>query len=579
MVSGFSYIPYKKSANEVGISCVQDHPFPNGKLPYEWTSVTDYWPRRLLHIPSMNSIERDESDVYSGVSGVEKVKKPKYNILTYTWGRWRMTNVKGCRALPVLNTPWDIPAIKEEHFTVEEFQKVVNLLGRDGIDWAWIDVACINQEDEEDNAEEVGRQASIFKNAHQVFVWLSRLPKDVLASSVTNIQESSLGVRDYIDDLPTPRSIEDLISSLHKDFKIFFADPWFSSLWTLQEVILRNDAVALPKEAEAIMWDPGHNLYLTMFINHCQNMFQDLEHLEKKVEASTNRYLPLGSERQEMKKQVREMKQLILQAGFHFLFSTNPNVQYGIAQYRTTSRDVDRVYAIMQTYNLRVGKSIRPNEQPPLAELIDEFAAAINKKCPIMGQMFIHTQAPQPSKSWRITQASTVPDDLMIYKEPRPKSELTMRSRTMVARGLRCPFAEIFSMVRSIQREMQFGGVDFELALDTHVIDGLGIQQSRAASSLSSERMLGLQVLMQYGRENVWVLWLGDVRGVWSSPRGRFNRRQVGLVLICTDQGEDEDRKRLRYQRLGVCTWTDLDIIAEKAMDELSWDETELQLH
>ena len=184
-----------------------------------------------------------------------------------------------------------------------------------------------------------------------------------------------------------------MISSLHKDFKIVFADPWFFSLWTLQEVILRNDAVALPKEAEAIMWDPGHYAYLTMFINHCQNMFQDLEHMEEKIEKSISQYLPLGSERHQIKKQVYKIKQLILQAGFYFLFSTNPNVQYGIAQYRTTSRDVDRVYAIMQTYNLRVGKSIRPKEQPPLAELIDEFAVAINRKCPIMGQMFIHTQA------------------------------------------------------------------------------------------------------------------------------------------------------------------------------------------
>lgn len=527
----------------------------------------------------MNSIERDESNVYSGVSGVEKVEKPKYNILTYTWGRWRIRDAKGCRALPVLNTPWDIPAIKEEHFSVEEFQKVVYLLGRDGIDWAWIDVACIDQEDEEANAEEVGRQASIFKNAHQVFVWLSHLQKDVLASVVTNIQESSLGLRDYIDDLPTPRSIEDLISSLHKDFKILFADPWFSSLWTLQEVILRNDAVALPKEAEAIMWDPGHYLYLTMFINHCQNMFQDLERIEEKIEASTSQYLRLGSERQEMKNQVYEMKQLILQAGFYFLFSTNPNVQYGIAQYRTTSRDVDRVYAIMQTYNLRVGKSIRPKEQPPLAELKDEFAAAINKLCPMMGQMFIHTQAPQPSKSWRITEASTVPDDFMIYKEPRPKSEITMTSTMMVARGLRCPFAEILSMVRKILKENPFGGVDFNLALDTHVVDGLGVQQSRAASSPSSEGMLGLQVLMRYGRQNVWVLWLGDVRGVWNSPRGIFSRRQVGLVLICTDQGGDADRKRLQYQRIGVCTWTAFDVTTEKAMDELDWNKAELQLY
>ncbi len=416
MVSACSHISHEQRTNEVNSSCVQNHPFRDGKVPEQWTwnSVADYWPRRLLHIPPMNSVKRDQFNVYSGVPGVEKAEKPKYSILTYTWGRWKIRNAKGCPALPVLNTSWDIPAVKEEHFTVEEFQRVVNLLGNDGIDWAWIDVACIDQEDEEANAEEVGRQASIFKNSHRVFVWLSHLHRDVLTSAVVSIQESGLALRDHLDKLPTSLPIEDVIGSLHREFNVVFADPWFSSLWTLQEVILRNDAIALSKEAEALVWDHDHYTYMTMFINRCQNVFQDLESVEKRIKKFTGQDSARGSERQEIKKQICEMKQLILQAGFHFLFSNNPNVQYGIARYRRTSRDVDRVYAIMQIYNLRVGTSIRPKEQPPLAELIDEFAAAINQRCPIMGQMFVHTQVPEQFKSWRITEFSTVPPCLIL---------------------------------------------------------------------------------------------------------------------------------------------------------------------
>ena len=522
----------------------------------------------------MNSVERDESNVYSGVPGVQKAEKPKYSILTYTWGRWRINNVKASPALPVLNTPWDVPAIEEEHFTVEEFQKVVNVLGKDGIDWAWIDVACIDQEDQEANAEEVGRQASIFKNAHQVFVWLSHLQRDILTSAVATIQKSGLDLRDYVDKPSTSFPINDVISSLHKELNVIFADPWFSSLWTLQEVILRNDAIALSKEAEAIVWDIGQYTYLTMFINHCQNVFHDLECVDKKMEEYTRQDLSLESGRQEIEKKVGEMKQLILQAGFYFLHSNNPNVQYGIARYRRTSRDDDRVYAIMQIYDLRVGISIRPKERPPLAELIDEFAAAINQKCPILGQMFVHARAPQLFKSWRITEESTVPDGLMMYRESRSRSELTMISKTMVARGPCCLFFNILSTARK-------GLIDpfsfaFGLFLDSHVFDGLAYHPSIAEPS---EIILGSQVLMQYGQKNVWVLWLGDVRAEWSVPRQKFDRREVGLLLTRTDQGNDKERGRVAYQRIGVCTWTIRDTMVEEDMQRLPWSNVEFQLH
>lgn len=54
----------------------------------------------------------------------------------------------------------------EEHFSVRMFQKVIYEMRRlAGIDWAWVDVACIDQENVPIKMDEVDRQASIFKNA------------------------------------------------------------------------------------------------------------------------------------------------------------------------------------------------------------------------------------------------------------------------------------------------------------------------------------------------------------------------------------------------------------------------------
>src|ERR1041384_2288504 len=123
-------------------------------------TVEDYWPRRLLHIPTMTSVQRHTADEYIEPNG--KVhKQPRFSILTYTWGRF--TQDYG-PALPINGTKWKIPSVKPEHFTVENFQKVVDMhLGSEDIEWAWIDVACIDQrENSSDNAEEVGHQASVF---------------------------------------------------------------------------------------------------------------------------------------------------------------------------------------------------------------------------------------------------------------------------------------------------------------------------------------------------------------------------------------------------------------------------------
>lgn len=88
---------------------------------------------------------------------------------------------------------------------------------------------------------------------------------------MATIKDHGIGVQKYVDVLPKVIPIEDLTSSLHRELNVLFADRYFSSLWTLQEVVLRrNDALALSKEAEPVEWELDKYLCLTMFVNHCQ---------------------------------------------------------------------------------------------------------------------------------------------------------------------------------------------------------------------------------------------------------------------------------------------------------------------
>lgn len=49
-----------------------------------------------------------------------------------------------------------------------------------GVDWVWVDVACIDQDDVRSRAEEVGRQAGIFRVASSAFIWLHQTPSEKL---------------------------------------------------------------------------------------------------------------------------------------------------------------------------------------------------------------------------------------------------------------------------------------------------------------------------------------------------------------------------------------------------------------
>jgi hypothetical protein len=127
----------------------------------------------------------------------------------------------------------------------------------------------------------------------------------------------------------------------------------------------------------------------------------------------------------------------------------------------------------MQIYNLQVGKSIRPHENPSLDALIDEFAMAINRECLIMGQLFVHTEPPPPGKSWRITRASTVPKTLMDYKEPRQHSTITkIKFGKIVITGPCCPFPGLLELARDAEQASPTN-LEFRLALDKGILHQL----------------------------------------------------------------------------------------------------------
>ncbi|KAL8365223.1 hypothetical protein RB595_004159 [Gaeumannomyces hyphopodioides] len=575
-----------------------NHPYRDGQLPYRFHTVEDYWPRRLLHIKTRKSIVRHTSNEYQDPESGEVHREPRFSILTYTWGRWELKRQGKTGPALEVHTDWEIPAIDPEHFTVDAFDKVITALGAGGtIQWVWLDVACIDQREESpDMAEEIGHQASIFNKAARVYAWLSHLSTAELASSTAGITEYGLEIRDHIDCGKTgsDNALHESTAHLKAALQTFFSDPWFSSLWTLQEIVLARDAIALSREAEAVRWDKDHYLFFVMIINVCQNIYQDMQDLERKARQSTQRSMysqamaaPPDPHAATLAADVGFIKDLLLRAGFYYLFSDNPNVQYGTAKYRQTLRDEDRIYAITQIYNLKVGKSARPTQDPSLHPKLDElqieFAAAINQRCPILGQFFSHTSELVPENTWCITTSSTVPDHLMTYRDPRPQCQFLPHGLGVAkVRGRYCQLFELYNLLKKSRADNSSD--TFELFLDQYVLKALHYRPEFAAKvRLGWDNSFCIPGLNETcGRQNMSVILLGDLKGVPSPERKDLQRIRFGLLVSQVKPGgvpHLEEQRDAFYYRYGVCSWMEYSMQVEERVNQLPWVDGDLLLH
>lgn len=538
-----------------------------------WSHVPSEWPRRLLYIPSMTSFPREEGNTYKGE------REPDYGIITYTWGRWKATYGEQGEALDIKGCSWDIPRVKPEHFLVEDFRRIIEFIGKQKyeghqINFVWIDIACIDQKNNAEKLHEIGRQVGIFQRARRVYVWLSRLETNVLEKCLNQIVQSSgdLGVHAHGQQLETKETLPESIISLSQAFSVLFSDPWFSSLWTLQESILRNDAMILSRETEPVPlgYHEGY-LFLTILINICQNIYQDLNRVSK------------GSKwNQPTRDSSKELSFTLEKTGYHFLYTNNPNVQYGAAQYRQTKHPLDRIYAIMQIYGLRLGGSAPDaptNKEFTLADLEDEFGKALNEQSPILAQMFIHSKNPEPGRSWRISQYSKVPKPLMVYTEPKSQCQISMTQlRQAELKGWICSYKSLLHLWKRWAAEFDFWPPDNEITvldeidivyeyLPTHIND------TPPNVSIGNEgywsHKQATAICRAFGEDSLYIFLLGTVKGRPQFAYGYEDLQYVGILLW-----EVEDGNGRHLRRIGVCTWQRYSK-SDATVESLNWQRFE----
>ncbi|KAJ5918612.1 hypothetical protein N7466_010604 [Penicillium verhagenii] len=546
----------------------------------------ELWPRRLLHVPTMTSYEWEDGNKYGGDT------EPKFNILSYTWGRWEIPD--GAR-LPVQNVTWDIPAIDPARFTVPQFEHVLLQVAGEN-SWVWLDVACIDQIDDLVKLDEVGRQAGIFNNADESYVWLHGTPEKKLQSAMSTLQHladrlDGDEVSEYVSELgnvpihygaspsQTPACLDEpaWLDAVLAVVEEFIQDKWFSSLWTLQECFLRKDARFLSHEGvEPVR--PGFQYF--GLLNFIQNLgaIQDAVH-GRLVKLRSSRLHGGGGNTPGANKTQRSFQHLleVLSPLALVAWEFEPMIYHAAAR-RMTRRPADRVYGIMQVYGFTLGKVAEPDRDFTVEELEDQLGLAISSRSSVMGQYFVHDVEPETGRAWRISSNMHVPEQMRLVGLIL-EDECTIRASgsgsAPVFQGGRCSMEDLIKTWDQMKNFMtEHSGIHLwegePTAVQYIALDACA-ELTRLLSldllygddmNVATQQTLAWELVRVFGQD-LTVLLLGklyDPNGDDDSADSECESTEVmsdlvgsiGLIVrpVLTTGG-----KGMVWQRIGICIW------------------------
>ncbi|RDW58741.1 hypothetical protein BP6252_13217 [Coleophoma cylindrospora] len=531
------------------------------------------WPRRLLRVPTMESYEWKPGNVYGSVIN------PAYNILTYTWGRWALIDgqMPDVLHIGVQNVPWSLPRIDPSHFTTSSFQRVIesctiNLRQPSGwlinrsrqVEFLWVDVACIDQDFRSASIDEIGRQAKIFFEAEKTFVWFTRIDTNTLKRSTDYLERPILGLYKSGDF----RRLEKRLQLIHDSLSKIFSDPWFSSLWTLQEAYLRRDAILLSREG--------------LPVPHNNEKNRTLDRLIQRTAVIYNICSTILSHEGGNCAQVQQLSRNILRqvdsSGLVQLSTQNPLAVYSVSHSRKSSSYLDRIYGIQQIFEFRLGHS-RPGSDPTehitLVGLEEQLGESLLSKYPILSQLHVIVDEGLLGSAWRIGRNSKVPR-LNLFgngnwkwvsaEQPQAKLSTCRVEGNLWGQfeGPLCNFGSLLTAWVSVDSQPQFNSLinnisSVSIYLDNiEALHGSPEFQENPYEVISRDQQrqhtLSKWLHSRFINDRLCVLLLGNMTGPGRATPEESDpldlKYYVGIILL-----HQESNGLTHWRRLGFCAW------------------------
>lgn len=208
-----------------------------------------------------------------------------YDALSYTWGKPDKGFAITCndQTLKVRKSLYDaLPYLSRR------LQQAGSPPGA-----IWIDAVCINQMDEKETSEQIGRMADIYCFARQVFVWLGpgygAHHNDAAIALLPLLTQVGEATFKYMMDSRQPEpdfsnmAMPDASSPVWKVLSDIIFHDWYTRLWVVQELALAQSAVALVGDS-TLDFDTLENFIgfiISVFSGNIHNSGPGIEALRK----------------------------------------------------------------------------------------------------------------------------------------------------------------------------------------------------------------------------------------------------------------------------------------------------------
>ncbi|KAF2733406.1 hypothetical protein EJ04DRAFT_524581 [Polyplosphaeria fusca] len=238
---------------------------------------------------------------------------PQYSVISHTWGRFRLKD----QEVEIPGVQWRVPCLDPDQlFDVKFLPEILSnfpLPTR----YLWLDLVCIPQDGRPLQDIEIGRQAGIFTTATFAVVWFNRLngweglEAALMWSGIKYLSydaDDAFGTKQYLSQMSNEamrpcgltRPANSEIEGTPKAAWVFqdqneetvTPDPWFTSLWTLQESCLRPDMVLCDKNWNILSLGEADTQF-PILLDHIVALFESLGPLKLKVPASVHELLLL----------------------------------------------------------------------------------------------------------------------------------------------------------------------------------------------------------------------------------------------------------------------------------------------
>jgi hypothetical protein len=157
---------------------------------------------------------------------------PKYIALSYTWKTDQQDS----------NDSWPLQIEDQQFFVLGSLKPFVQALRAKGTlldgTWWWIDSICIDQKNHKEKSQQVPRMTQIYRDAHEVIVWLGPQSDDSdraldFIGFLNRLDKVKFGKKTLRKKLHQDRHLKDWIA-----YENFFLRRWWTRIWTLQEFVI-----------------------------------------------------------------------------------------------------------------------------------------------------------------------------------------------------------------------------------------------------------------------------------------------------------------------------------------------------